>query len=158
MKRTLGLNLLLAFVIWGTFKSAESLLKTAGTQEVYAFYGLEWLYFVIVAFAALGGIALAYAIWKAKPWGYILGFAWLAVGAANSVFNGAVAYYNKPLMLQILTAIGESRGRDTASMQDFVNSSAYDISMIGASVVMVAISLFFMWQIYQRRAYFAPSQ
>ncbi|OGZ43679.1 MAG: hypothetical protein A2756_05355 [Candidatus Ryanbacteria bacterium RIFCSPHIGHO2_01_FULL_48_27] len=62
MKRTLSLNLLLAFVIWGTFKSAESLLKTAGTQEVYAFYGLEWLYFVIVAFSALGGVALAYAI------------------------------------------------------------------------------------------------
>ncbi|OGZ43678.1 MAG: hypothetical protein A2756_05350 [Candidatus Ryanbacteria bacterium RIFCSPHIGHO2_01_FULL_48_27] len=76
------------------------------------------------------------------------------MGAANSIFNGAVAYFNKPLMLEILTAIGESRGRDMTNMQDFVNSSAYEMSMIGASAFMVAITLFFIWQLYQRRAYF----
>lgn len=158
MKRTLTLNLLLFFVLWGTFKSAESLLRTGGAQEVYAFYGIEWLYFAVAIFGALGGLALAYAIWKAKPWGYALGFAWLIVAIANSIFTGAVAYFNKPLMIQILTTIGESRGRDVASIETFVNSPMYTISIVGASAVMTAIALFLVWHLYQRREYFKPAQ
>lgn len=158
MKRTLTLNLFLLFVLWGTFKSTESLLRTAGAQEVYTFYGLEWLYFIVVAFGALGGLALAYAIWRAKPWGYVLGFVWLGVGVANSIFNGAVAYLNKPLMTEILTATAESRGRDTTSIEAFVNSSMYAVSMVGSSVLVVVIMFFFMWHLYRRRGYFSVTE
>lgn len=158
MKRTLTLNLFLFFVLWGTFKSAESLLRVGGAQEVYAFYGVEWLYFAMAIFGVIGGLTLTHAIWKAKSWGYILGLAWLIVAVANSIFTGAVAYFNKPLMTQILTTIGESRGRGVASVEAFVNSPMYTISIVGASVVMTAIVLFFIWHLYQRREYFKPAQ
>lgn len=154
MKRTLALNLFLAFVVWSTFKAGESLLRTAGSQEMYAFYSLEWLYYAVVAFSALGGIALAYAILKAKPWGYMLGFIWLAVGVAHTAFTGIISYINKPLMIQIMTATLESKGRDTSDVATFVNSPASELSVVGSAVVVAAIMLIFMWQLYKKREYF----
>lgn len=157
MKRNLALNLFLAFVAWSTFKAGESLLRTAGSQEMYAFYNLEWLYFVVVAFSALGGIALAYAILKAKPWGYMLGFVWLAVGVAHTAFTGIVSYVNKPLMIQITTASLEAKGRDTTDVATFVNSQSFEVSIAIGTLVVAAIMLVFVWQLFRNRKYFGDN-
>lgn len=154
MKRTLGLNLFLAFVGWSTFKALESLVRITGTKDMYGFYGLEWLYYAVIAFSAIGGLALAYAILKAKHWGYQLGFVWLLVGIAHTVFTCVVSYSNKALMTEIMTVSLESRGRDASSVADFVNSSAVENTLLITSAVVISVMLLFMWQLYSKRAYF----
>lgn len=146
------------FVFWGTFKSAESLLRISGTRDIYSFYGLEWLYYSFVVLSVIGGVALAYAIIKTKPWGYVLGFIWLLVGIVNTLFTGFISYVNKPLMIKILTITNESRGRDISNIENFVNSSAYQTTMVGSTIILLCIMLFFMFNLYKNREYFNKQQ
>lgn len=155
MKRSISLNIFSFFVIWSVFKAAESLLRTAGTKDIYAFYSLSWLYYLVIAEVIVGGVALVFAIRSVKPWGYPLGFIWIGIGIVNTIFTGVVGYINKPLMVQIMTAAREAQGRDTADLEQFINSPAYTASALGGAVVVLGILLFFAWHLYKRRAYFS---
>lgn len=155
----LALNLFLFFIAWGTFQAGEDLLQTttgvSSNYDIYLHYGLGWLFYAVALFGGLGGIALIYAIWRAKPWGYWLGFAWLTVGAMETLFLGIVAYLNKPLMIEIFKKAAESRGRNVADVEAFVHSSAFELTMVVVPAVTLCIVAFFAWQFYRRRAYFA---
>ncbi len=157
MKRTVSLNFILGFAIWGAFKAAESLLRTAGSRDIYVSYNIEFIYYALVVFSAIGGIALAYSILKAKPWGYTLGFVWFGVDIVHVIFTTIVSYLDKPLMIEILSATAISRGRDAEGIAAFVESSAYGTTTLVTGVVLIAISIFLIWRLYVNRAYFGKA-
>lgn len=154
MMRPKSLTFFLFFIMWSVFKAGESLLRTSGTSTMFEYYGFSYLYYVDVAFIALGGLGLAYAVYKAKPWGNMLGYLWLAVGIITLAFTAVVSYVNKPLMTEIMTLTREAQGRPTEGISEFVYSTAYDLSTMGSAVVMIGVMLFFAWKLHQHRIYF----
>lgn len=159
--KKITLNLLLAFVLWGTFKNAETVLRpVSSSREIFSAYSIEWVYFLITAFAVIGGLALAYAIFKKKEWGYPLGFAWLGLDLATTVFSGLVSLLDKPLTVEVLKKMAMSRGRDEnyiSSIGDFATSSAFDLTVILTAGLFALIAVFFLWQLYKKKEYFKQS-
>jgi heme/copper-type cytochrome/quinol oxidase subunit 2 len=155
MNRPRSLTLLIFFAVWSAFKGLESLLRPASSKSMFEEYNVVFLYYLSVAVAVLGGGAVAYAIIKQKEWGVRAGIVWLFTGIIYILYTGVVSITNKGLMEQIMVATREAKGRPTDSISDFINSSAYEITIVATTVVMIGIMVFFLWKIHQHRSYFS---
>jgi len=154
MQRPQSLSFMIAFVLWAVFKSAESLLKSAGTRDLYSYYDLTAVYYATTAFSICAGFALAYALMQAKPWGYVLGYVWLAVAIADSIFTGWVTYSNKELMTTIMTTQRESQGRSTEGIVEFMSTPILEVTALATVTALTLVMVYFAWRLYQNREYF----
>ena len=154
MKIPRSLLALLAFAVWSSLQGIGSLLKPESSKMLFDENGLALVYYVTAIFTVIGGLGLAYALYKRKAWGYKLGFAWLGVGIAYTLYTGAISYMNKEVVVRMMTARLESQGRSTESVQGFVESSGYEITTITTTIGMVLLMSFFIWKLKQHKMFF----
>ena len=157
MKIPRSLLALLAFSIWSAFQGIGSLLKPASSKALFSEYNLEIFYYVAVIITSVGGVALAYVLYKRKNWGYQVGVVWLGVGIIYTLYTGVVSLLNKGLVVSMMTARLESQGRSTASVQSFVESSGYEITTIATTAGMVLLMCFFIWKLKQHKSLFSSA-
>lgn len=154
MTRPTSLTFLLFFTIWSVLKGVESLIKPATTKILFNEYGLGILYYVILFVVIFGGGLLVHALIKRFTWGKSLGLLWLATGVFYSIYAGIASIINKGLMIEVMTMTREAQGRSAEGIAEFVNSSLFDITIIGTTTLMTAAMLFFIWKILQHKEYF----
>lgn len=146
--------LLITFLSWGSLGSLDSIFRVSGARDMYSFYGLEIVYYLIASFMVVGGCASVYAILKEKSWFFNLSIPWFIVGILNTIFTTMVSIFNKPLLVSIFKSTGESRGKEILDIEQFINSTFYDVSIVLGLVVLIAISIFFIRGLYKNKAYF----
>lgn len=157
INRPKSLTLLIFFVAWSVFKGLESLLRPEDTRSMYAEYGLEALYFLVVVISVVGGAAFLYALVKRISWGAIMGQVWLAVAILHTIFTGYVSATSIPLMEQIMFAKNEERGRTMEEISEYFSSGMHEPVAIGTTVVLVGVMLFFLWKVRQHSSFFRSS-
>lgn len=155
MERPKSFTFLFFFTIWSVLQGLESLIGPAGSRLQFEEYNLSILYYIFIAIAVLGGIALVFAIYKRKVWGYQTGLIWLISGIVYSGYVGIISIINKPLMEAILIAQREQKGRPVEDVSDFINSTGFDATIIITTLVMIVIMGFFIWKLLQNKSYFS---
>ncbi len=153
MKIPRSLLALIVFSAWSAFQGIGSLLKPVSSKVLFSEYNLDIFYYVAVLITSVGGFALAYALYKRQSWGYKLGLVWLGLGLLYSFYTGVVSYLNKELIVKMMTARLESQGRSTDSVQDFVESTGYEMTTIATTVGMVLLMSFFIWKLKQHKTF-----
>ncbi len=156
MKCPKSLTFLIFFASWSAFKGLESLIRPASSKIMFEEYSIGILYYLFVAIAILGGVAVVYAISKRAEWGYKVSVAWLISGIVYNVYTGTVSVMNKGLMEQIMITTREAKGRPTNGIAEYINSSAFDATVIVTTVVMAGLMLLFLWKIHKHKSFFKP--
>lgn len=157
MKRPTSLTVLIFFTAWSGFKGLESLIRPENTKIMFDVNGIGVLYYFTVAVTVIGSVAVIYAITKRQEWGYKVGIAWLSVGIIYTIYTGIVSILNKSLMEQIMVTTSKAKGRSTDGIAEYINSSAFDATMVGTMIVMSGVMLFFIWKLTQHKNYFTST-
>ena len=158
MKRPTSLTIFIIFVIWSIFKGLESLLRPEASRAIYAEYGLEAVYFLMVFIAVVGGAVLLYTLIKRISWGAIFGQVWLGFAILHTAFIGYISATNIPLMEKIMLAHNQGRGRTAEEISEYLNSGIHEAAMIATAVIMIGAVLFFGWKLKQHKNYFLSNK
>lgn len=154
MKIPRSLLALLAFSVWSAFQGIGSILKPAGSKMLFTEYNLDIFYYVALVITSLGGLALAYALYKRKNWGYKFGLIWLGFGIFYTFFVAIISYLNKELIIKMMIARLESQGRSTEGVQNFVESTGYEITTFATTIGIIALMVFFAWKLREHKVFF----
>jgi len=152
-KKSIGIILLLLFLIWGAFNTLFRIfIRTDSTDTLlWKNYNLLWLGYLFALIILVLNIASIVAIFKPQKWGLKVLYAFFILNVAITLLTLLLGVFNIDTLKDAVIQSRTSRGLSTEGIDSVVSPSVMTI----ISLLYVIFYILLTFYVYKRKDYFS---